>query len=57
VFVHSGNVSASQWASGPVHTGTISDRLPAGTWNLAFVDSTSQATSVYISSPITLSSA
>ncbi|MCI4325543.1 MAG: hypothetical protein L3K00_06660 [Thermoplasmata archaeon] len=53
-YVHTGHVNSSQWASGEVSSGTISDQLPAGSWNLAFIDTNVQATSVYISSPITL---
>ncbi len=53
-YVHAGEVNSSQWASGEVNSGTISDQLPAGSWNLAFIDTNGQATSVYISSPITL---
>jgi hypothetical protein len=56
-FVHSGNVTASQWSSGEVSSATISDQLPAGTWILAFIDSKTQATSVYVSSAITLAPA
>jgi hypothetical protein len=53
-FVHAGNVTSSQWASGEVNSGSISDQLTAGSWNLAFIDLNPQATSVYISGAITL---
>ena len=53
-YVHSGNVTGSQWASGEVHSGTIDDSLPAGSWNLAFIDLTPQATSVLITTPVTI---
>jgi hypothetical protein len=53
-FVHTGNVTSSQWASGEGNSGSISDQLTAGSWNLAFIDLNPQATSVYISGAITL---
>jgi hypothetical protein len=53
-FVHSGNVTGSQWASGEVHSGTLDVSLPAGDWNLAFIDQTTQATSVLVTTPITI---
>jgi hypothetical protein len=53
-YAHNGNVTSSQWASGEVNSGSISDQLTAGSWNLAFIDTNAQATSVYISAPITL---
>jgi hypothetical protein len=53
-YSHYGNVSAYEWSSGEVSSGTISESLPAGSWNLAFIDVTSQATSVLITSPIAL---
>ena len=56
-YSHYGNVSAYDWTSGQVPSDTISELLPAGSWNLAFIDSTSQATSVLITSPVTLTAA
>ena len=53
-YVHSGNVTGSQWASGEVHSGTLDVSLPAGSWNLAFIDLTPQATSVLVTTPITI---
>ena len=53
-YSHYGNVSAYEWTSGQVTSGSISESLPAGSWNLAFIDVTNQATSVLITSPITL---
>jgi hypothetical protein len=56
-YSHYGSVSSYEWSSGQVSSGTISESLPAGSWNLAFIDVTAQATSVLITSPITLTPA
>jgi hypothetical protein len=53
-FVHSVNVTGYQWASGEVHSGTIDDSLPPGSWDLAFIDLNAQSTAVLITSPITI---
>jgi len=56
-YAHYGNVSAYDWTSGQEMSGSISETLPIGSWNLAFIDVTSQATSVLITSPVTLTPA
>ncbi|MCI4326698.1 MAG: hypothetical protein L3K16_03560 [Thermoplasmata archaeon] len=56
-YAHYGNVSAYDWTSGQVTSGSISETLPTGSWNLAFIDVTSQATSVLLTSPVTLTPA
>lgn len=53
-YAHSGNITGSQWASGEVHSGTLDVSLPAGSWELAFIDLNSQATSVLVTTPITI---
>jgi hypothetical protein len=52
VYAHSGNVTSYQWASGSVTSYTIDASLPAGSWNLAFIDLNVQSTSVLVTTDI-----
>ena len=53
-YAHTGNVTSYQWASGSVTSGTLDVSLPPGSWNLAFIDFSAQATSVLVTSSIVL---
>jgi hypothetical protein len=53
-FVHSVNVTGYQWASGEVHSGSVHDSLPPGSWVLAFIDLNTQSTSVLITADVTI---
>ncbi len=52
VYGHSGNVTSYQWASGSVTSYTIDASIPAGSWNLAFIDLNVQSTSVLVTTDI-----